>query len=198
MPRSDASKPNRGIPDPDLGREVRYLFLHHGRLANADYLFARRLEIVCERAGLLAPDGKPVIHAHRFRHTLCTQPGERGARIQIIMKVLGHLSASMSMTYTALSAPSVLADYEAVLTPNAVLGGPQADAIRHGELSQEAVNWLKSNFYKTELELGRCLRFPQEGPCECDLYLTCSKFPHHAGLCRPIARAHHSGRATDQ
>jgi hypothetical protein len=33
-----------------------------------------------------------------------------------------------------------------------------------------------TNFYKTELELGHCLRLPQEGPCECDLYLTCPKF----------------------
>ena len=31
-------------------------------------------------------------------------------------------------------------------------------------------------FLKTELELGRCLRLPQEGPCECELYLTCAKF----------------------
>jgi hypothetical protein len=29
---------------------------------------------------------------------------------------------------------------------------------------------------KTELELGHCLRLPAEGPCECDLILTCSKF----------------------
>ncbi|MFE7427545.1 hypothetical protein [Streptomyces sp. NPDC057545] len=27
-----------------------------------------------------------------------------------------------------------------------------------------------------ELELGHCLRLPVEGPCECDLYLTCAKF----------------------
>ena len=38
------------------------------------------------------------------------------------------------------------------------------------------INWLKTNFLKTELELGRRLRLPQEGPCECDLYRTCSKF----------------------
>jgi hypothetical protein len=38
------------------------------------------------------------------------------------------------------------------------------------------VDWLKSNFLKTELEPGRCLRLPAEGPCECDLYLTCAKF----------------------
>jgi hypothetical protein len=26
------------------------------------------------------------------------------------------------------------------------------------------------------MPLGHCLRLPQEGPCECDLYLTCAKF----------------------
>lgn len=39
-----------------------------------------------------------------------------------------------------------------------------------------AVYWLKTNFLKTELELGHCLRIPSEGPCECDLYLNCSRF----------------------
>ena len=34
---------------------------------------------------------------------------------------------------------------------------------------------LQTNFLKTELELGHCLRTPAEGPCECDLVLTCSK-----------------------
>jgi hypothetical protein len=34
----------------------------------------------------------------------------------------------------------------------------------------------KTASFKTELGLGHCLRLPQEGPCECDLYLTCAKF----------------------
>jgi len=38
------------------------------------------------------------------------------------------------------------------------------------------VHWLQTNFLKTELELGHCLRLPAEGPCECDLVLTCPKF----------------------
>jgi hypothetical protein len=38
------------------------------------------------------------------------------------------------------------------------------------------IDWLKTNFLKTELELGHCLRLPAEGPCECDLYLTCAEF----------------------
>jgi hypothetical protein len=57
-----------------------------------------------------------------------------------------------------------------------VLAGPQAAAIRDGALSQDALGWRGSTFYKTELELGRCLRLPAEGPCECDLYLSCAKF----------------------
>jgi hypothetical protein len=48
--------------------------------------------------------------------------------------------------------------------------------VKSGVLPDEAVHWLKANFFKTELELGHCLRLPAEGPCECDLYLTCAKF----------------------
>lgn len=92
------------------------------------------------------------------------------------MKVLGHKSPGMSMTYTHISDPTVLADYQAVLQPCATIAGPLADTLRSGQLDQDALDWLKTNFYKTELELGRCLRLPQEGPCECDLYLTCAKF----------------------
>lgn len=167
---------DRGIHDRDLGRTVRYLFLHHGRLAYADYLFAKPLGQISAQLGILTGDGKPAIHAHRFRHTLGTQMAEKGARTQTIMKILGHLSAGMSMTYAHISDPLVLADYQAVLKPGAVLAGPLADTLRRGELDPNALDWLKTNFYKTELELGRCLRLPQEGPCECDLYLTCPKF----------------------
>jgi hypothetical protein len=56
------------------------------------------------------------------------------------------------------------------------VAGPAAEALLNNELSQDTVDWLKSNFFKTELELGHCLRLPAEGPCECDLYLRCSKF----------------------
>lgn len=43
-------------------------------------------------------------------------------------------------------------------------------------MPSSAIDWLKCNFFKTELELGHCLRLPAEGPCECDLYLSCAKF----------------------
>ena len=50
------------------------------------------------------------------------------------------------------------------------------DDAPRASLARASVEWLKKNFFKTELELGHCLRLPQEGPCECDLYLTCAKF----------------------
>jgi integrase len=170
------AQPDKGIYDPDLGRPVRYLFLRNGVLANADYLFAVPLGQICEDLAILNGEGKPAIHAHRFRHTLGTQLAEKGARTQTIMKILGHKSAGMSMTYANISDPVVLADYQSVLQPGALIAGPLADALRAGKLGQDALDWLKTNFYKTELELGHCLRLPAEGPCECDLYLTCAKF----------------------
>jgi len=70
----------------------------------------------------------------------------------------------------------VLKDYQAVLGPGAMIAGPFAETLKSGQLPASSVTWLAENFLKTELELGRCLRLPQEGPCECDLYLTCAKF----------------------
>jgi integrase len=171
-----AGQNDRGIYDSDIGKMVRYLFLNNGRLADVEYLFAIPLGRICDELGILTADGKPAIHPHRFRHTLGTQLAEKGARTQTIMKILGHLSAGMSMTYSQISDPVVLADYQAVLQPGATIAGPLANTLRRGELDQTALDWLQTNFYKTELELGRCLRLPQEGPCECDIYLTCPKF----------------------
>jgi len=167
---------DRGIVDPDTGKPMRYLFLTHGQLTDVNYLFADPLGRICEQLGILTAEGKPALHPHRFRHTLGTQLAQKGARTQTIMKILGHLSAGMSMTYAHISDPVVLADYQAVLQPGALVAGPLAETLRRGQLDQSALDWLKTNFYKTELELGRCLRLPQEGPCECDLYLTCPKF----------------------
>lgn len=119
--------------------------------------------------GLVDASGRGAISAHRFRHTLGTQLAERGAKLDTIMSVLGHQSPGMSMVYARISDPEVLRDYQAVL-------GPGAEAVRSGVLSADAIDWLKANFLKTELELGHCLRLPEEGPCECDLYLSCPRF----------------------
>ena len=87
-----------------------------------------------------------------------------------------HRSAAMSLIYSRISDPAVRRQYEAALTSGNRIAGPAADALLHNKLDDTAVHWLQTNFLKTELELGRCLRLPAEGPCECDLVLTCPKF----------------------
>jgi hypothetical protein len=150
--------------------------MSHGRLLSWGYLFQKALAVTCAEAELVDATGRPTISAHRFRHTVGTQLAERGAKLHTIMSVLGHRSASMSFVYARISDKEVLRDYQSVLAPGSVIAGPGADLLRSGALPKSAVDWLKCNFLKTELELGHCLRLPQEGPCECDIYLSCAKF----------------------
>ena len=157
--------------------------MDHGKLLSLFYLFNTPIQQACEQVGLVVPGGKKggsgvrgTISAHRFRHTVGTQLAERGAKLHTIMKVLGHSSVSMALVYAQISDQEVLRDYKSILAPGAVIAGPAALDLKSGVLPDEAVHWLKTNFFKTELELGHCLRLPAEGPCECDLYLTCAKF----------------------
>ena len=177
--RKDA--PERPFTDERTGDQVRYLFMSHGKLLSLFYLFDTPIQQACEAAGLIVPGGRGgkgrgTVTAHRFRHTVGTQLAERGAKLHTIMKVLGHSSVSMALVYAQISDQEVLRDYKSVLAPGAVIAGPAALDLKSGVLPDEAVHWLKTNFFKTELELGHCLRLPAEGPCECDLYLTCAKF----------------------
>ncbi|MDP9381028.1 MAG: site-specific integrase, partial [Chloroflexota bacterium] len=166
----------RGLLDERSGELTRYLFVRHGKLLSVDYLFEEPLARACAAAGLVDPDGHPLVTAHRFRHTVGMQLAEHGAKLQTVMSVLGHTTPAMAMVYAQVSDAAVLGDYRKVLGPGATVAGPLAETLRKGELPASAIDWLKTNFFKTELELGHCLRLPQEGPCECDLYLSCAKF----------------------
>ncbi len=166
----------RGFPDRLTGSETRCLFVRHGKPLSVEYLFQWALQAACAQVGLVDSKGKATITAHRFGHTVGKQLAEKGAKLHTIMTVLGHASPHMTMVYAQISDPVVRQDYQAVLGPGATIAGPSAEALRAGKLSHTDIQWLQDNFFKTELELGRCLRLPQEGPCECELYLTCAKF----------------------
>jgi len=168
--------PERAFIDEPTGASTRYLFMQHGKLLSGFYLFETSIQQACKAVGLVDARGRGTATAHRFRHTVGTQLAERGAKLHTIMRVLGHSSVSMALVYAQVSDREVLRDYQAVLGPGATLASPAAEELRTGALSTSAVDWLKTNFFKTELELGHCLRLPQEGPCECDLYLSCAKF----------------------
>lgn len=166
-----------GMTDRVTERQVRYLFLDRGRLRSASYLYDEPLLRVCQTIGLVPASGTGnAITAHRFRHTVGTQLANKHARIRTIMAILGHSNATMAMVYSAISDEELVKDYDSALKPGALLAGPAADLIRNKELSAQQIDWLKSNYLKSELELGACLRLPDEGPCECDLFLTCAKF----------------------
>lgn len=177
--RKDA--PERPFTDERTGEEIRHLFMSHGKLLSTHYLFETPIQEACKAVGLVRPGGRAgtgrgTVSAHRFRHTVGTQLAERGAKLHTIMKVLGHTSVNMALVYAQISDQTVLRDYQSVLGPGATIAGPAAEELRNGTLPDASINWLKTNFFKTELELGHCLRLPTEGPCECDLYLTCAKF----------------------
>jgi len=162
--------------DPSVGRPVQNIFTRRGQLMSRSYLFTDALKIASTEAGLLDSKGRPTITPHRFRHTVGTQLAEGGARIQTIMAILGHRNATMSSLYSRISDPVVKENYEQIIAAGGRIVGPAADALLNDQLDDDTVNWLKTNFLKTELELGHCLRLPQEGPCECDLFLRCTKF----------------------
>ncbi|MFE2245510.1 tyrosine-type recombinase/integrase [Streptomyces lavendulae] len=162
--------------DPWAQRPVRYVFMRRGKPMGRQFLFTDSLEIACRKAGLIDGDGNPTVTAHRFRHTVGTQLAEGGAQIQTIMAILGHRNAQMSATYSHISDPVLKDQYEKVIAAGGRIAGPAAEELLSSRIGEDTLNWLKTNFFKTELELGHCLRAPAEGPCECDLYLRCSKF----------------------
>jgi integrase len=162
--------------DPSAGRPVQHVFVHRGKLMSTAFLLEHPLKAACAAAGLIDDRGKPTVTAHRLRHTLGHQLAEGGAQVQTIMAMLGHATPHMSMTYTSVSDPYVKQQYDQALAGAERLAGPAASSVLTRQLEPAAVHWLQTNFFKTELELGHCLRLPAEGPCECDLVLTCSKF----------------------
>ncbi|GGR09375.1 tyrosine-type recombinase/integrase [Deinococcus ruber] len=167
----------RGFRHPTTGIESKRLFVRKGRILHVNYLVEAPLLQICQKLGLLHPNGNALITAHRFRHTVGTQLAEGGARLHTIMKMLGHTSTEMTLVYAHISDRAVVEDYQRVLGPGSVIaGGSIAKQLQAGTLPEASIEWLKTNFFKTELELGHCLRLPQEGPCECDLYLNCAKF----------------------
>ena len=155
---------------------VQFVFVRRGQPLGRHFLFTDPLATACKQVGLIDSRGRATVTAHRFRHTVGTQLAEGGARIQTIMAILGHSNAQMSAYYSKVSDPVVKEQYEQIIAAGGRVAGPAAEAVLTNRLDAETVYWLKTNYLKTELELGHCLRLPQEGPCECDLYLRCTKF----------------------
>lgn len=162
------SAPGRGLTDSHTGQVTRYLFTQRGKLLSKGYLLRAPLARICTANGL------PSYTPHQLRHTYGTQLAEKKAHLQTIMTLMGHASAAMSMSYIALSDENVKDEYEAALGREGTAA--TGNVFLPETLPQGDVDWMKTNFFKSELELGHCLRLPEEGPCECDQYLFCASF----------------------
>ena len=71
--------PSRGFRDEQTGAETRRLFVWRGLPLSASYLFETALARACAATGLINHHGRPLITAHRFRHTVGTELAEGGA-----------------------------------------------------------------------------------------------------------------------
>src|SRR5712691_3653945 len=112
------------------------------------------------------------------------------------MAILGHRSATMSATYAHISDPALKEQYEKVIAAGGRLAGPAAEALLANQLDQGTVDWLKTNFFKTELELGHCLRTPAEGPLRMRPLPALLKVLHHRRVRTPATHPARSGAGT--
>jgi hypothetical protein len=69
----------------------------------------------------------------------------------------------MALVYIGLTDEDVRQDYQSVLGSDAIIAGPGAERVHSVEFAEAELRWLRENYFQTELELGRCLRLPQEG-----------------------------------
>ena len=61
------------------------------------------------------------IHPHRLRHTFATEMIRAGMSVQVLMKILGHTNAAMTMRYVEVTATDLRRDYDKALEQLMVL-----------------------------------------------------------------------------
>jgi integrase len=61
------------------------------------------------------------VHPHRLRHTFATEMIRAGMSVQVLMKILGHTNAAMTMRYVEVTAADLRRDYDKALQHLAVL-----------------------------------------------------------------------------
>jgi hypothetical protein len=96
------------------------------------------------------------------------------------MAVLGHRTPNMSIIYSTLSDPAVKQQYQDALGrhlgPDVTLAGPRRRSPA-GTSPRSRGGVLAADQFPQDRARTRPLPAdPAEGPCECDLVLTCSKF----------------------
>ena len=99
--------------DRKTGTKTEYLFAHRGRLLGRDYLNARLIPLLCERAGIPRADERGAITSHRARATLATllYNAPEGLSILELMQWLGHKDPGTTQHYARVKPTRLAAAY---------------------------------------------------------------------------------------
>lgn len=156
--------PGRPLPHPRTKRPTQFLFTHHGRRLSSNGV---RQEL--DRAATIAGIGH--VTPHQLRHTYATALVNAGVSLQALMRLLGHVSAEMSLRYAHLFDATVRTEYERALALAKTRIGP-IDPPRRGTIPVTATNicghnddWRNAPAIKARLAGGHCLRAPSQGAC---------------------------------
>jgi len=147
--------PGRPLRHPRSGRLVEFLLTHQGRRISV-YTLRDELAYAAKAAGL------GVITPHQLRHTYATALVNAGVSLQVLMQLLGHATAEMSLRYGRLFDATVRADYERALVLAKERLGP---VLPPTPMVETIGNWQELPVIKARLAGGYCLRTPAQGAC---------------------------------
>ena len=152
--------PGRPLPHPRTGKLASFLLTHQGRRVSADTLRSE-LHRAATQAGIGAAT------PHQLRHTFATALVNSGVSLQVLMALLGHVSAAMSLRYGRLFDATIREEYQRALTLAKAQLGPVLPADRTA-LPIAAItsgDWKGTPLLKSRLAGGYCLRTPAQGAC---------------------------------
>ncbi len=106
-----SGQPARG--DRKTGTRTEYLFAHRGKCLGKEYLNARLIPLLCERAGIPCADERGAIPSHRARATLATllYNAPEGLSWFELMQWVGHKDPGTTQHYTRVQPTKLAAAY---------------------------------------------------------------------------------------
>ena len=163
----------RPLPHPETGRPTEFLLVRRGQRISRDHI-REGLTKAVRAAGLLDAEGKPLaITPHRLRHTFATTLINGGITVQALMRLLGHVSAEMSLRYGRLFDTTVRQQYEEALAQMKQRYAPAMMALPAARAPQALdEHWIEAPQWKTRLAHGYCQidtthsACPQANVCE--------------------------------
>lgn len=156
----------RPLPHPETGRPTDFLLVRRGQRISRDHIRDGLAKAV-RAAGLVDAEGKPLaITPHQLRHTFATTLVNGGITVQALMRLLGHVSAEMSLRYGHLFDVTVRHQYEEALVQMKQQYSPamMATPATRADLAPDE-HWIEAPRLKTRLAHGYCQIDTMHSPC---------------------------------